>query len=284
MICSKRVSTTKKNEIISVKSTLGKKKISGKKQRAKKIGDNKVIKTDNIKKLKAAIIIIPIVIVLIIAALLFFVIQQVSSVSQKTDNENTQQHSAAVDVDSDKLLTVVSPSNPLPTNYKLNLVSYETIKIDEAAVESLNELISAAKQNNINLQLKSGYVSTEEQNELYNAEVKRLTEELGYSRTKAEEEAEKNVPMGNHADTQLGLSVEFDSSDTESFENSPEYQYLIKDAYKYGFILRYPEGKEDTTSLPFKPSLFRYVGKENALRMTTLNMCLDQYVIYLNSR
>ena len=47
MICSKRVSTTKKNEIISVKSTLGKKKISGKKQRAKKIGDNKVIKTDN---------------------------------------------------------------------------------------------------------------------------------------------------------------------------------------------------------------------------------------------
>ena len=60
--------------------------------------------------------------------------------------------------------------------------------------------------------------------------------------------------------------------------------YLYVSAGETEFILRYPEGKEDTTSLPFKPSLFRYVGKENALRMTTLNMCLDQYVIYLNSR
>ncbi len=273
-----------KNNIISVKSTLGKKDYGKRRKKGNKTSGSKA--ADNTKKLRVALVVIPLLMAAIISTVLFFAIKQFVSVPEKTAEESGSltEESFISDKDAEKLLMIVSPNNPLPSDYRLNLISYQNIKLDSIVLNGFNMLLDAAKNDGISLNVKDGYVSTEEQNELYNAEVQKLTEKEGYTRAKAEKEAEKTVPMGNHAEQQSGLSVQFTSSTSKEFDKSKEYLWLIKNSYKYGFVVRYPEGKEDYTDMPFNPQLFRYVGNENALKMTTLNLCLDEYVSYLNSR
>ena len=59
---------------------------------------------------------------------------------------------------------------------------------------------------------------------------------------------------------------------------------LLENASRYGFVLRYPEGKEKETGMDPDPAVFRYVGIKYAKQMKTLNMCLDEYTAYLASR
>ena len=66
-----------------------------------------------------------------------------------------------------------------------------------------------------------------------------------------------------------------------SFAKTSEYKWLLKNAENYGFILRYPEDKEDKTKIAYESWHWRYVGEENAKRMNELNMCLEEYVEYL---
>lgn len=277
--------STIKNDIISAKSALSKKDYAKRNRKPAK-NSGSILLSDNTAKLRAALVMIPMIMVLIILAVLFFGTRYITSVSVNTvyehyDETNVSLYSAA---DSEKLLTVVSPLNALPSDYKLNLVTYKNIQIDSIVKEGIEALVKAASDDGVTLGILKGYVSTQEQNELYNAEVHRLIESENYSRAKAEETAAATVPMGNYADQQTGLSIEFSSSETENFAQSTEFYWLMKNAYKYGFVLRYPESKEDYTNMPFNPSLFRYVGSDNAQKMTTLNRCLDEYVSYLKSR
>lgn len=101
---------------------------------------------------------------------------------------------------------------------------------------------------------------------------------------KTQEEADKltleyiNKPGGS--DHNLGLAVDFNYVDN-SFAKTSEYKWLLKNAENYGFILRYPEDKEDKTKIAYESWHWRYVGEENAKRMNELNMCLEEYVEYL---
>ena len=120
--------------------------------------------------------------------------------------------------------------------------------------------------------------------ELYMDQVRKLIAREGYGEARAMEEAEKTVPMENHSEFQSGLAVKFSSLKGSDFVSTEEYLWLYKNSIKYGFILRYPEGKELSTEREFDPTHFRYVGKENAARMRSLNMTLDEYISYLNAR
>ena len=67
-------------------------------------------------------------------------------------------------------------------------------------------------------------------------------------------------------------------------EKNLKFEWLINNSYKYGFVLRYPKGKEHITRYVYMPWEFRYVGKEVAKIMHDENLCLEEYVaIYLNS-
>ena len=56
---------------------------------------------------------------------------------------------------------------------------------------------------------------------------------------------------------------------------------LQEHAAEYGFVERYPKGKESITGIDYEPWHYRYVGKEHAQRMNELNMCLEEYVAFL---
>ena len=111
-----------------------------------------------------------------------------------------------------------------------------------------------------------------------------LTKRLAELQGKTQEEADKltleyiNKPGGS--DHNLGLAVDFNYVDN-SFAKTSEYKWLLKNAENYGFILRYPEDKEDKTKIAYESWHWRYVGEENAKRMNELNMCLEEYVEYL---
>ncbi len=89
-----------------------------------------------------------------------------------------------------------------------------------------------------------------------------------------------SAPAGA-SEHQLGLAMDINSLE-ESFGNTPEGKWLAENCHKFGFILRYPEGKTDITGYIYEPWHFRYVGRYHAERITKLNMTLEEYIIYLN--
>jgi D-alanyl-D-alanine carboxypeptidase len=64
----------------------------------------------------------------------------------------------------------------------------------------------------------------------------------------------------------------------EGFANTAAGRWLKKNAYKYGFILRYPKGKEDITGIIYEPWHFRYVGVEAATVMYEQGLTLEEFV------
>lgn len=68
-----------------------------------------------------------------------------------------------------------------------------------------------------------------------------------------------------------------------SFEDTKEFNWLKQNAEKYGFILRYPKEKESITKMTYEPWHWRYVGEENAKKMKSLGLCLEEYIDYLSN-
>ena len=76
---------------------------------------------------------------------------------------------------------------------------------------------------------------------------------------------------------QLGLAVDINGDELHS-SNDEVYSWLAENAYKYGFILRYPEGKSDITGIEYEPWHYRYVGKEAAAEIFSRSICLEEYL------
>ena len=74
----------------------------------------------------------------------------------------------------------------------------------------------------------------------------------GYSRARAERIAKKWVAVPGTSEHQLGIAVDINANKKQSM-NDEVYLWLAENAYKYGFILRYPQGKEDITGAEYEP-------------------------------
>ena len=71
------------------------------------------------------------------------------------------------------------------------------------------------------------------------------------------------------------------STTLKTISETKAYTWLQEHAAEYGFVERYPKGKESITGIDYEPWHYRYVGKEHAQRMNELNMCLEEYVAFL---
>ena len=234
---------------------------------------------------KAAVILIPVIIVLACGVVLAISLTSYTSIRTESSAAETSYEnvSSVSEKDSERMMILVSPKNPLPPDYQPELTKYRGVEVDRLITAYLDDLIKAAEKDGISLSVTEGYISPDQQNELYEDEVQRLVARESETSGRAQEDAEKTAPMGGHADQQLGLSVRFAAA-AESFEESDDYFWLLRNSHRFGFVLRYPDEKQSQTEHCFEPALFRYVGEENAHRMQTLNMCLDEYHVYLNSR
>lgn len=243
---------------------------------------------DKTKGLKFILVIISVAAVLILGICIMYSVSTLLNVLPKNQTEASSDVSQASVISEQelntKLLTLVNRNNSLPEDYPLELTSYDNIIMDKSIVESLKQMISDAQKAGIELNVYAGYISFDEQNKLHNTEVERLLALDGYTPAKAEDEAAQTVPSGGYAEEQTGLSLRFAEKNDKSFSSSQAYVWLDRNSFKYGFILRYPKNKSDETEHEGDSSLFRYVGKDYAVKIRTLDMCLEEYVTYLNRR
>ena len=104
----------------------------------------------------------------------------------------------------------------------------------------------------------------------------------GYSYEEAEEVASTIVAYPGTSEHQLGLAADISDRDytvlNSSQADSPTQQWLMEHCQDYGFILRFPEGKEKITGVMYEPWHFRYVGKDAAKYIMENNLCLEEFV------
>lgn len=118
---------------------------------------------------------------------------------------------------------------------------------------AFNSMQADALSQGISLSIRSGYRSYSTQNTLYNNYVARDGKAL----------ADTYSARPGHSEHQTGLAADINSLD-QSWINTPEGQWLNNNCYKYGFIIRYPQGKESITGYMYEPWHIRYVGVEIA--------------------
>lgn len=145
----------------------------------------------------------------------------------------------------------------------------------EAALH-LAELFTAAKENNVILFGVSGYRSYETQKYLFQYFVQR---------DGSEEKANQISARPGESEHQSGLAMDVSSQSVnfgliESFGKTSEYEWLKDNAHKFGYIVRYPQGKEHITEYTYEPWHLRYVGKELALNLYDNNMSYEEYLFF----
>ena len=174
-------------------------------------------------------------------------------------------------------LILVNRDHYIPGNYKVKLTKLSNGKqVDTRIYPELQQMFDAARAEGLALFVREGYRTNKDQQKIMDDKVKSYRNQ-GYSRTEAKKLAEDYVAVPGTSEHQLGLSIDI-NADTTKCSSDKVYQWLDENAYKYGFIKRYPADKTDITGISNEPWHYRYVGKEAAKIMKEKNLCLEEYL------
>ena len=137
------------------------------------------------------------------------------------------------------------------------------IYLSQDITHKFSEMIAAAEKDGLHyFAVTSGFRSFDEQNILY--------QQMGSAYA---------LPAG-YSEHNLGLSLDVGSTQMK-MANAPEGKWIEENAWKYGFILRYPEDKMDVTGIQYEPWHIRYVGLPHSAIMKEKNFVLEEYMEYL---
>ena len=171
----------------------------------------------------------------------------------------------------------------IPNNLKLSEVEFldyiETRDLESTTADALKEMFDAALEDGVTLLGASGYRSYNIQKNLYDSRVASM----------GEERTSLYTAQPGASEHQTGLAIDILSSDYQNlddgFENSKGFEWLINNCYKYGFILRYLEGKEDITGYNYEPWHFRYIGNvEIAKDIMERGIVFEEYINEVNNK
>lgn len=173
-------------------------------------------------------------------------------------------------------LLLVNAANPIPEDYKVQTVEIaDGVLIDKRIEKKLSKMMDAAKENGVNLKIVSGYRTKEQQEKIYQDEIELFLQE-GYEQVVAEKLAKQWVAVPGTSEHETGLAVDI-NPDEQNTDRDNAYSWLAQNAAQYGFVRRYPKDKELITGIVNEPWHYRYVGKENAIKMVNKNLCLEEY-------
>lgn len=172
-------------------------------------------------------------------------------------------------------LMLVNKYHKLDKSYKAELVTlaskYGGGQLEKVAAENFKKMCDAASSDGIKLYNVSGYRSYNSQLSIYNRYVNRD----GVSK------ADTYSARAGHSEHQTGLATDINTaSSSANFQNTKEYAWLTENCYKYGFILRYPNGKQYLTGYKYEPWHYRYVGVEAATYIKEHNITFEEYYAY----
>lgn len=179
-------------------------------------------------------------------------------------------------------LLLVNKQHTIPEDYEFTLgVIKGSMRCDERIIEPLTQMFSAAKEDGVNLIVCSPYRDMARQEYLFERKMKGFIRS-GMSYMDAYKKASITVTVPGASEHQIGLAVDI-ISDTYSalnigFADTPAGQWLAEHSWEYGFILRYPLGKEEITGIQYEPWHFRYVGVDAAKVITEEAITLEEFV------
>lgn len=206
---------------------------------------------------------------------------------QGTDNSEQNYEEVTVTQNSDvvdnytDILCVANKKHALPYDYvpgdlrTVNVDRSANWQMRDEAATALENMFAAASDDGVTLVACSGYRSAVYQDQLYS----------GYVQSYGTATADSISSRPGYSDHQTGLAMDIGDHDqatvfTTDMKNTPEGKWLYAHAHEYGFILRYPEGKESITGYSFEPWHYRYVGTATASAMYAISPdeTLEEYL------
>ncbi|WP_406620535.1 D-alanyl-D-alanine carboxypeptidase family protein [Bacillus atrophaeus] len=183
----------------------------------------------------------------------------------------------------DNILALVNKEYALPGTYEPSDLVIPNVKfsfdekiqkryIRKEAAKALEELFNAGKEKGYELAAVSGYRAYDRQEVIFNNEVSQ----------KGEKKAKEAVAYPGQSEHQTGLAMDISSRSNgfelnEAFGGTDDGKWVQNHAYEYGFIIRYPKGKEDITKYEYEPWHLRYVGKKAAKVIHDHGLTLEEY-------
>ena len=176
------------------------------------------------------------------------------------------------DIDPDDWMYILAnPWNDIG-DYTPELETLEGQQLDERIIGAMQDMVSAARAQGLQVLLSSGYRSYETQTYLFNRKVSQYGEAV----------AQTIVARPGTSEHQTGLCCDITDHYYEmkdaSLENTEMYKWMSAHCAEYGFIVRFPKGKEDITGIIYEPWHFRYVGKEAAAYIMEHDLTLEEFL------
>ncbi len=176
-------------------------------------------------------------------------------------------------------LILVNDEYHIPEDYEVNLLELSNgMKVDERIYPDLQQMFDDMRAQDMSPYVREGYRTADYQRDIL---IERIGEHIrnGYSPVEAYNITRDQVAAVGNSEHQLGLAV-----DINPYSGSPNewsvYGWLAENAWEYGFILRYPEGKTEVTGITYEPWHYRYVGKDAAREIHERGITLEEYLNY----
>ncbi|SFL75354.1 D-alanyl-D-alanine carboxypeptidase [Paenibacillus sp. 1_12] len=206
-----------------------------------------------------------------------------SSTGKATDPAPSKPGIKPVATNPESITVLVNKQQALPDSYEPKDLVYPNVpftfkeqidkrKMRKEAAAALENLFEGAKKSGINLAGVSAYRSYATQKTLYN----------NYVKQDGEEKAKTYSAVPGHSEHETGLAIDVSGSDGKCaaqncFAVTKEAKWLDSHAAEYGFIIRYPDGKEAITGYQYEPWHLRYVGIQLSKELTQKNLTLEEY-------
>lgn len=199
------------------------------------------------------------------------------------DSDQSAKKAALEEADARGLLILVNKENPVGKDYKPDDLQKMKHYVEDRpvygrymrkeAADAFNRLVEAAEKDQVVIRMTTAYRSYDFQKNLFD----------NYVNQNGEEAANRFSAKPGESEHQTGLAVDVSSPSVDyqlidTYGKTKEGRWLRDNAYRFGFILRYPEAKEDITGYQYEPWHLRYVGKFAAGEITTEGVTLEEYL------
>ena len=208
--------------------------------------------------------------------------------------EETQQEESSEEQDTRKLaeefaqekqewyLLLANVDNPLPQDFTVETeVVQNSFEMDARVAQTMRNMIDAAAKDGEDLLVCSAYRSIEKQQTLFDEQVQIYLNQ-GKSRQEAYDLTASAIAIPGTSEHHTGLAADIVTPTHQTLD--PEFadteagQWLQEHAWEYGFVLRYPEDKQDVTKIIYESWHYRFVGKTHAKLMKESGLCLEEYL------
>lgn len=213
--------------------------------------------------------------------------QTESKTNEEIEQEPSEDDEAAEEVPKEDPtatweLLLANPDNPLPEDFEVDTTVVQgSFEMDVRVADAMKQMIADAKEDGVDLMVCSAYRSISRQQELFDAEVQ-VQMSSGKTREEAEALTATMIAVPGTSEHHTGLAADIvtpthQNLDAE-FADTAAGKWLQEHAVEYGFILRYPEDKQDITKIIYESWHYRYVGVEHAKAITENGLCLEEYL------